>query len=221
VGGKVANRFRFRIGEVFTITGRGAVAAGFIERGVQTGARKWTAPGPAVPQSGAIADGVFFGDTPAVASPRLVAVDAPTGKVLWTAEAGGVLASTANGAGIAYASTFDGPEQDGPPGDLTALDARTGRRLWKRHFPAGAPIYLEPAGAVVYAGLDAGDVHALDSTTATQSGTRALGPGRAGEFLARVRHRLDALGSPRLTATFVGYLTVGVRCPPSRVSAGS
>ena len=33
---------------------------------------------------------------------------------------------------------------------------------------------------------------------------------KAGEFLARVRHRLDALGSPRLTATFVGYLTVGV-----------
>jgi SAM-dependent methyltransferase len=48
---------------------------------------------------------------------------------------------------------------------------------------------------------------------ATQSGTRALGPGLAAEFLARVRRRLDALGSPRLTATFVGYLAIGVRRP--------
>ena len=31
-----------------------------------------------------------------------------------------------------------------------------------------------------------------------------MGSARAGEFLARVRDRLDALGSPHLTATFVG-----------------
>src|ERR1700758_334180 len=41
---------------------------------------------------------------------------------------------------------------------------------------------------------------------ATQSGTRALGPELAGEFLARVRNRLDAMGSPQLTATFVGQV---------------
>jgi hypothetical protein len=46
---------------------------------------------------------------------------------------------------------------------------------------------------------------------ATQSGTHALGEIRSAEFLARVRRRLESLGWPRLTATFVGYLTVGRR----------
>jgi hypothetical protein len=46
---------------------------------------------------------------------------------------------------------------------------------------------------------------------ATQSGTRALGEARSAEFLTRVRHRLEPLGWPQLTATFVGYLTVGRR----------
>jgi hypothetical protein len=46
---------------------------------------------------------------------------------------------------------------------------------------------------------------------ATQSSTRALGEVRSAEFLTRVRHRLESLGWPRLTATFVGYLTVGRR----------
>ena len=46
---------------------------------------------------------------------------------------------------------------------------------------------------------------------ATQSGTHALGEVRRADFLARVRHRLDALGRPPLTATFVGRLTVGRR----------
>ncbi len=44
---------------------------------------------------------------------------------------------------------------------------------------------------------------------ATQSGTRALGEARSAEVLARVRRRLESSGWPRLTATFVGYLTVG------------
>ncbi len=46
---------------------------------------------------------------------------------------------------------------------------------------------------------------------ATQSGTHALGEVRRAEFLARVRRRLESLGRPRLTATFVGRLTVGRR----------
>jgi len=46
---------------------------------------------------------------------------------------------------------------------------------------------------------------------ATQSSTHALGDVRSSEFLARVRRRLESLGWPRLTATFVGYLTVGRR----------
>ncbi|MFB9834231.1 class I SAM-dependent methyltransferase [Actinoallomurus acaciae] len=46
---------------------------------------------------------------------------------------------------------------------------------------------------------------------ATQSGTHALGEARRAEFLARVRHRLESLGDPRLTVTFVALLTVGRR----------
>jgi SAM-dependent methyltransferase len=45
----------------------------------------------------------------------------------------------------------------------------------------------------------------------TQSGTRELGPDRAAEFLGRVGRRLDSLGSPGLTVTFVACLTVGIR----------
>jgi hypothetical protein len=46
---------------------------------------------------------------------------------------------------------------------------------------------------------------------ATQSTTHPLGEARSAEFLARVRRRLESLGWPQLTATFVGYLTVGRR----------
>ena len=43
------------------------------------------------------------------------------------------------------------------------------------------------------------------------SPARALGPARGADFLSRVSGRLDSLGFPELTATFVGYLTVGRR----------
>ena len=46
---------------------------------------------------------------------------------------------------------------------------------------------------------------------ATQSSTRTLGEARSAEFLARVGRRLEPLGWPQLTATFVGYLIVGRR----------
>jgi hypothetical protein len=49
---------------------------------------------------------------------------------------------------------------------------------------------------------------------ATQSGTRALGPELAGEFLARGVERRDAMGSPQLTATFMGQLAIAVRRSP-------
>jgi SAM-dependent methyltransferase len=46
---------------------------------------------------------------------------------------------------------------------------------------------------------------------ATQSGTKELGPEKAAKFLDLVRHRLDVHGRPSLTATFVGYLSIGIR----------
>jgi hypothetical protein len=51
----------------------------------------------------------------------------------------------------------------------------------------------------------------LPANLATQSNARALGEAGRAEFLARVRRRLESLGRPPLTATFVGYLIVGRR----------
>lgn len=88
-----------------------------------------------------------------------------------------------------------------PPEDITG---------WR--FPAEAVPYFEqiasrryPPAQLRYSADD------YLAQLATQSGTRALGPERMTEFLRRVRRRLDDLGSPELTATFVAYLTVGRR----------
>jgi len=45
----------------------------------------------------------------------------------------------------------------------------------------------------------------------TQAGTKELGRARAARFLELVGRRLNALGSPTLTATFVAGLTIGIR----------
>lgn len=81
------------------------------------------------------------------------------------------------------------------------------------HFPAEAEAFFQEVASMRYpfqVVYSTGDY--LDFL-ATQSGTRALGEARSAEFLARVRHRLHSLGSPQLTATFVGYLTIGQRTP--------
>ena len=83
--------------------------------------------------------------------------------------------------------------------------------LGPEHFPpAAAGLFTEVATRrypfdVRYSAAD----HLAN--LATQSGTHALGEARGAEFLARVRHRLDGLGWPALTRTFVGYLTLGRR----------
>ncbi|GEM_PF-401786 len=77
------------------------------------------------------------------------------------------------------------------------------------HFPVeAAPFFAETAARrypfqVVYSAEE------YQAILATQSGTRLLGEERRAEFLTRVRARLALW--PRLTATFVGYLTVGRR----------
>jgi hypothetical protein len=61
-------------------------------------------------------------------------------------------------------------------------------------------------------GLRAGFDHAAEDHQRTRPVCpHALGEARSAEFLARVRHRLEALGWPQLTATFIGYLIVGRR----------
>jgi hypothetical protein len=79
------------------------------------------------------------------------------------------------------------------------------------HFPAEAtPFFVELLSRrypfrVVYSAED------YLANLATKSATHALGTERSADFLVRVRHRLESLGSPDLTATFVGFLTVGRR----------
>lgn len=84
-------------------------------------------------------------------------------------------------------------------------------QIGRWHFPAGAEALFEEVASLRYpfqVGYSAEDYLA---NLATQSSTHALGKARSAEFLSRVRDRLESLGSPRLTATFVGLLTVGRR----------
>jgi outer membrane protein assembly factor BamB len=132
----------------------------------RTGARMWTAPGPAVPFEGTIADGVISGLIAGTAGiSGVVAIDAVTGSTLWATNMGGTLEWPASGGGIVYVPTFTGPEQIGVPGELVALDAHSGKQLWARHFAEGAPLNLQPAGAVLYTGFRSKVMHALDSRT--------------------------------------------------------
>jgi len=82
-------------------------------------------------------------------------------------------------------------------------------KIGPRHFPREAgSLFTEVATLrypfeVVYSAAD------YLAILATQADTRALGEARGADFLARVRQRLESFGWPQLTATFVGYLTVG------------
>ena len=88
-------------------------------------------------------------------------------------------------------------------------------QIGKRHFPDEAQAYFDEVASFRYPlrwSYTAADYLAQLST---QSWTRAMGPARAREFPARVRARLDATGSPHLTATFIGQPTIAVRHLPS------
>jgi outer membrane protein assembly factor BamB len=144
----------------------GVDSATMIALDARTGARMWTAPGPAVPDEGTIAGGVISGLSASTAGASgVVAIDVLTGSTLWTTNVGGTMEWTASDGGIVYVPTFNGPEQIGVPGELVALDAHSGKRLWARHFAEGAPLNLQPAGAVVYTGFNSNVMHALDSRT--------------------------------------------------------
>lgn len=80
-----------------------------------------------------------------------------------------------------------------------------------QHFPPEAASFFEEVASLRYPFQVRYSADDYLTNLATQSGTHALGEARSAEFLARVRHRLESLGWPRLTATFVGYLIVGRR----------
>jgi hypothetical protein len=87
-----------------------------------------------------------------------------------------------------------------PPGDIDS---------W--HFPPAAGSFFEEVASVRYPFQILYQADDYLAILATQSTTRALGEARSANFLARVRRRLESLGWPELTVTFVGYLTVGRR----------
>jgi SAM-dependent methyltransferase len=82
------------------------------------------------------------------------------------------------------------------------------------HFPAEALPCFDEVASFRYPFERSYPAAGYLAQLATQSGTRSLGPRRSAEFLARVRRRLDAAGSPVLTASFVGLLAVAVRRSP-------
>jgi len=82
-------------------------------------------------------------------------------------------------------------------------------RPW--HFPAEAAAFFEEAACRRYPFQVVYSSEEYLTILATQSGTHALGEARSDEFLARVRRRLESLGSPALNTAFVGTLTIGRR----------
>jgi len=95
----------------------------------------------------------------------------------------------------------------GYPGDPPPPPGQIG----PRHFPAEAAAFFEEVACLRYPFQVRYSAEDYLANLATQSSTRALGPARRADFLSRVERRLSSLGSPQLTATFVGYLTVGRR----------
>lgn len=84
-------------------------------------------------------------------------------------------------------------------------------QIGPRHFPLETKSLFKEVASVRYPFQILYSAEDYLANLATQSGTHALGEARSAEFLTRVRHRLESVGWPPLTATFVGYLTVGRR----------
>jgi SAM-dependent methyltransferase len=95
----------------------------------------------------------------------------------------------------------------GFPGDPPPPPGQIG----PRRLPAEAEAFFEEVACLRYPFQIRYSAEDYLANLATQSGTRSLGPARCADFLSRVRSRLSSLGWPQLTATFVGYLTVGRR----------
>jgi SAM-dependent methyltransferase len=84
-------------------------------------------------------------------------------------------------------------------------------QIGPRHLPAEARAFFEEVASLRYPFYVVYHPEDYLAILATQSGTRALGEARSAAFLARVRDRLESLGWPQLTATFVAYLIIGRR----------
>ncbi|MFA5295420.1 MAG: PQQ-binding-like beta-propeller repeat protein [Methanoregulaceae archaeon] len=87
------------------------------------------------------------------------AIDALTGKLLWTSPDGGRVSSPAVADNVVYVGNYDG--------DVSALDASTGDLLWQ--YTTGGVVHSSPALAdgIVYVGSQDWNLYALDAGTGT------------------------------------------------------
>jgi outer membrane protein assembly factor BamB len=123
------------------------------------GAQLWVSPTRPVYGAPVVANGIVYvgGRTD-----RVFAFEAQTGALLWdvSVEWGSSRPTVANG--VVYIA-------EGSGGDLTALDATSGRRLWSAQLGGSACFWWDPppvvANSVVYAASGDDHVYAYDATT--------------------------------------------------------
>jgi outer membrane protein assembly factor BamB len=127
-----------------------------------TGRHRWTVSGPAMPVAAGVAGGAVYGFTSD--SSALAVADAATGAPLWHASLDNESAIAASDTAI-FASVRSVHPDIPAPGEVLALDPRTGRTVWQRHFPQGAPSILTATSTVLYAGQEDGTLHALSAST--------------------------------------------------------
>lgn len=84
-------------------------------------------------------------------------------------------------------------------------------QIGPRHLPAAAGAFFAEVASRRYPFQRTYSAQDYLAILASQSGTHALGQSRRADFLSRVHDRLESMGWPELTATFVAYLIVGRR----------
>lgn len=97
----------------------------------------------------------------------LVALNAPDGKLLWRAEAGGEFsaAPTTDDRSVYAATRYSEPDQKHVHGTLRALSKSTGVTLWMRTLPAPLGGSLVAGENALFAGSSDGRVFAFDKRT--------------------------------------------------------
>jgi outer membrane protein assembly factor BamB len=102
-----------------------------------------------------------------LAGGTLVALNAPDGKLLWRAEAGGEFsaAPTTDDRSVYAATQYSEPEQKHVYGTVRALSKATGVTLWMKTLPAPLGGSLVAGDNALFAGSTDGRVYAFDKRT--------------------------------------------------------
>jgi len=102
-----------------------------------------------------------------LAAGTLIALNAPDGKLLWRAEAGGEFsaAPTTDDRSVYAATSYSEPAQGNVHGTLRALSKSTGVTLWMRTLPAPLGGGLVAGEKALFAGSTDGRIYAFDKHT--------------------------------------------------------